>query len=594
MRTRQRFVVRMRIRPPRLLFWTVAFFLFPLAAWSWAEGPPAAAETPSLEKAVDDLQKGADSIANKAKELMAVIASEASAKRITEPVAQGLRWGLRNLTAPGAQDRLLSTVAMPENDEAIMNAAHAYQETANKVRAEAAGLSERAEFAAVKRCSALVGDAKTAADVEPVQALLGRLQALAPGWRTNNLSTLMLHLQECLDLTSTSDPAAVDAVLSSLNPRQNGAINLRGEASFDQRAALVLAPFKKASEEAQNDLESALGIRKSSERIYTALAAFEDAFNRLNRASIFKGGANEVPSTMDSYQTLASIAGAIESHRWRSARSAMDARRQPNSDLQRLAGRRPAIHALIEKWTTEIADSEALEARQFHEQLRAKFAAVKQPADLGPIITELAKYQQNAETDRFDRFSESPSMRLSALAAAWKDDDLHGLANQISRQSRPEEAAWSEDLAGVRDRAERDILSRVLKAPELLQAPFLNQSVSDAVAGLLGQLTAGGEWRRALQILESQSALDPEPGASPRRSEAITAQRSYLAGQNFERAELWTDAAAAYKTVLTATVDGIPIKEATERLRALTKEHPEEVKAARALPMPESSQIIRQ
>jgi len=170
-------------------------------------------------------------------------------------------------------------------------------------------------------------------------------------------------------------------------------------------------------------------------------------------------------------------------------------------------------------------------------------------------------------------------MRLTALGAAWKSDDLNRLANEFSLRGGAEDGALSEDLGNLRDRAERDVLSKSLNAPELLQAPLESQPLAKALESLLAKLAAGGEWRRALRIMEAQAGLEQMSGGAPRKFEAIGAVRSYLAGQNFELAELWTDAAAAYKAVL-AAVDGAPVEEAADRLKALTNEHPEEVKAA--------------
>jgi hypothetical protein len=49
----------------------------------------------------------------------------------------------------------------------------------------------------------------------------------------------------------------------------------------------------------------------------------------------------------------------------------------------------------------------------------------------------------------------------------------------------------------------------------------------------------------------------------------MEALRSYLAGQNLELAEQWSDAAAAYKRVLLCTSDLAPVADAAERLKAL-------------------------
>jgi len=202
---------------------------------------------------------------------------------------------------------------------------------------------------------------------------------------------------------------------------------------------------------------------------------------------------------------------------------------------------------------------------------------------------DIAKRQRDSE-ERYDPRSQGLSVQLSALAAAWENDDLNRLANG---GGGPEDAASGEALAGLREQVERDILSRTLKAPELLQSPLESQPLAPAIDALLARLTAAGDWRRALQIMESQTNLEGNRGAAPHRLEAALAVRSYLAGQNFELAELWTDAAAAYKVVLATALDGTPVKEAADRLKALAREHPAEVKAARTLPPQNAPFLLR-
>jgi hypothetical protein len=183
-----------------------------------------------------------------------------------------------------------------------------------------------------------------------------------------------------------------------------------------------------------------------------------------------------------------------------------------------------------------------VDARQFRERLRHELDAVKQPSDLAPIIREFTKGRRDSEEANNPQYYQGLSMRLTALEAAWKSDDLNRLANEFSMRGGADDGALSEDLGNLRDRAEREVLSRSLNAPELLQAPLASQPLAKALESLLAKLAAGGEWRRALRIMEAQAGLEQMSGAAPRKFEAIGAVRSYLAGQNFELAELWRGA----------------------------------------------------
>jgi len=341
----------------------------------------------------------------KAKELLAVIDAEASAKRITEPVAQGLRWSLRNLTAPGVQDSrsTLTTVNFPLEDEAISKAAREYQETANTVHAEVVELARLAGRAAEKRCADLVGNATTARDVDALQALLERLKTLATaqpyplGTTLERCSNLMRSLRDSFELTPSSDPALVSKVLSGLTPMHNGVSDPGSDASFDKRVAIVLAPFKKSFEESQKELDSVLAERKSPERIYAALAALEDASSHLSAASNFRPAPSEANAPLHAYRTLAAVAAAMDSHQWFSARSQLNTARQAISQPASLASKRMALHAIFEKWEREIAENEAADSRQFRERLRQELGAVKQPSDLAPITKELANGRRDSE-----------------------------------------------------------------------------------------------------------------------------------------------------------------------------------------------------
>jgi len=215
---------------------------------------------------------------------------------------------------------------------------------------------------------------------------------------------------------------------------------------------------------------------------------------------------------------------------------------------------------------------------------------VKKPSELGPIARELRQRERASEENSFSRYPQGMGMaaRLSTLAAAWENDDLNRLASETFAEAGAgrgaEDAVVGEILAGFRDRAEREILSRTLKCPELAQEPLASQPLGQALDGLLDKFRSEGGWRRALQLMEAQAALEHAAGPARRGTEAMLAVRSYLAGQNFELAEVWTDAAVAYKMVLATAIDGTPVKEAAERLKALAREHPEAIKAARSWP----------
>jgi hypothetical protein len=241
------------------------------------------------------------------------------------------------------------------------------------------------------------------------------------------------------------------------------------------------------------------------------------------------------------------------------------------------------LNGLLAKLERQI--SNAPEAPGSDKPLYAKLAAVKLPSDLAAIAMDLSQRQP-----RFQRSEKSRTVRrlvkqLSKLAAAWSAEDMNLLPIDDARGEGLDRVS----IAALRERIEREIVSRWAEAPELNQAPFANLPLPDAVDGFQAKLAAEGKWRQALRLLQTQRVLRDVHGAAagPRNPETIFAVRSFLTGVSLEEAGLWTEAAGAYKSVLAADMENTPIPEAAARLKVLAKEHSGEVKAAGFQLMPE-------
>jgi len=171
--------------------------------------------------------------------------------------------------------------------------------------------------------------------------------------------------------------------------------------------------------------------------------------------------------------------------------------------------------------------------------------------------------------------------QLNALAAAWASSNPN-----LLRQSGSDDGdtRLSAEMIELRHRVEREVMAGSLRAPELLQPPLLEKPFEEAVEILKGQLAGKGEWRRLLQLLDDRTS-PARPGMfPPAQDDLAAAVRAFIAGQNMEPAEQWRDALLSYKTVLRCTSDHAPIKKAAERVKALTKEHPEAVPAPTLIP----------
>ena len=209
---------------------------------------------------------------------------------------------------------------------------------------------------------------------------------------------------------------------------------------------------------------------------------------------------------------------------------------------------------------------------------------MKQPSDLSAIALELSKRQSDSSNTGSASAVSTFLQQITALAAAWGAEDLNLLKSQVIPQEIPEAAGFM----ALRERVEREIVSRWAEIPELNQAPAANLRFADAADAVLAKLASERQWPRALRLLEAQRALRDLHGAAagPRNAETIFAVGAFLKGLSLEEAGLSTEAAAAYKSVLAAAVENTPVAEAVERLKALAREHPREVKAAPVLAAP--------
>ena len=166
--------------------------------------------------------------------------------------------------------------------------------------------------------------------------------------------------------------------------------------------------------------------------------------------------------------------------------------------------------------------------------------------------------------------------QLSMLSAAWASASP-ALLHQERGGGAVLSGSFAREFAALRSRIERDVIARVLKAPELNTPPLADKAPEAALDALCDDLAQRGEWRRLLQILQARPQTQFQPYGRGVEDETVSALRAFFAAQNLELAEQWADAAQAYKTVLRGTGERIPIKAAADRLKVLAKEHPDAV-----------------
>ena len=233
--------------------------------------------------------------------------------------------------------------------------------------------------------------------------------------------------------------------------------------------------------------------------------------------------------------------------------------------------------ALIQKLASGEGDSDDPVVKQ----VDLIVAAIKTPADLAGArqkIDRLARALQFSGGTTQMSLSQLSS-NLSALDAMRTGDSMQNAMFGNSMFSNP----WQEKLAPIREQ----ILTTSLVARYDL--PGLATAKGDTLAAKLDTLADAavtqGEWVKVLECLKAlvtvrggnpflqlQLAYGNAMGLVDPEVAGITA---FLAGQGLEKAGQYATAADSYRLVLRSVGKRVPSKAATERLLAITKEHPE-------------------
>jgi len=217
-----------------------------------------------------------------------------------------------------------------------------------------------------------------------------------------------------------------------------------------------------------------------------------------------------------------------------------------------------------------VSNAETTAAPTARVKLLARLVAAKSPAELIAIAEDISKPSWDRRTEGASGFPRELDLQLKALAVAWSSKEPQFLR----RDYGPDSEFWAgPEPAALRQRVEREVISHFLEVPELNQPPFDGMAVLPALNRLTDQLATSGEWRRILRLHRFRHGTGRFGAFDRREIEFEAAIQFFIIGQNFERAGLRMDAAAAYKTVLRSTDERAPIKESAERLKALNKSH---------------------
>jgi hypothetical protein len=164
---------------------------------------------------------------------------------------------------------------------------------------------------------------------------------------------------------------------------------------------------------------------------------------------------------------------------------------------------------------------------------------------------------------------------LASLGSLW-DEAESGRSRPLREFdfTRQFQHPWTKQTSALREHIEHVLLANRLEDPKILQPPLDTVPAAELGARLVGAAADRGDWKQAYHLMQSL----PQAGGDDSRDSEMMAVRNYLAGQNFENAELWPDAIECYKAVLRSTGKWIPVTAASDRLKALKKEHPDSFK----------------
>jgi hypothetical protein len=543
----------------------------------------------SLKELSDRFANSGAPAEKKAKEMLTLVDAEASAKRIPEPVAEGVRWTIRSILARDGTDplALLGSAPMPGQDSAIIDAALALDHAEHAAEAERAELKVLIVREAAKRSGELIGDGKSVAEIDAFLVEIAHVQNVMKKFPHDNAPRVP-DLAACITVMGS-----LRGVIASAPSHEFNLVgqfvrdaSMAGEfaplADYSKRLSSILASFQQAADAVRDDFGTALLAGRPEAQTSALAGNLVDATNRYSNAvvALAPGLQNWGYGLVQNaayrpYLAIDNVSGLIASHQWSKASGEIAGARGMIPEIP--ANEAGAADALLTKLERQISENVAAASRAFREEMNERIPAVKQPSDLAAIATDLWNRERKLPGAEDSWITQGLAKKLSALAAAWSTEDLQLLAGGNQGQGPMEGNFDDAGLGALRDRIEREIVSRSIDAPELNQAP--SERLDDALDRFASKMADQGKWPRVLQALETENTVKQLHDMVPRNEDAISAVRLYLKGENFEAAGLWIKAAAAYKSVLAMAIENAPVAAAAARLRALAKAHPESLKA---------------
>ena len=555
---------------------------------------PAKAQTPAEPSIIDrfpEAMKQADEeVAKKFEAARAIVEEEVKEKRLSDAIAQSLRWSLRTASGPAIGDArsVISSARVPVENVALTKAFRELETTNAGIQTRKNELMADVKKEMRQRVATTIATATKAAVAEATRAMVERVRdALREAAKTGYTETqeldqalnILASTKRLLEAEAAGEARKIDTALLELsNQARSGSTSIPTE-EIKARIERVVQPLVKNAEERRTAFFAALEGQKPAAEVDAALNAYSEAADRVSQLPQFTTPSGTRQN--DQVRTCRALASALKLAQSGDMERLPNAVSEARSSVQQMSGTRAtSLLTLLDSLMKQAEERVAKERLEQTTGLKTRLAAVKKPAELGPILTDLEVWIQKNGRQRNQEWSELREVHtgLSTLATAWSSGSLALLQPQNrGGESAIEKSTIAKEFEELRKRVEREVMSRALAAPELNEGEALALPLETAVDQLCDTLFTNGDWRRLYRVLETRSRWRVAGEYQRQPDETLTALRAFFAGQNLELAEQWAEAAESYRAVLRCVSERAPIKPAAERLKVLVKEHPEAV-----------------
>ena len=160
-----------------------------------------------------------------------------------------------------------------------------------------------------------------------------------------------------------------------------------------------------------------------------------------------------------------------------------------------------------------------------------------------------------------------------SAVAAYLSGDIGEAWQRANASAAIAPGPWFGQTIRLRTMLLNELVPRVLKLPPGAERRP-DETSANHLRRLLADAAAKGQWDEVLRIAQARSMMGYEArGANP-MSDLANAVGAFLEGQRFEAAADFPGAILAYERVLRSTAEMAPVREASERLKALRQSRP--------------------